>query len=574
MKQILFSPTLRKRKPKITSQESLVNPHLLEQELSKLWGEAQDLCAHNKLDEAYTKLTPYCVQINDSKYTSFLNLAGLIALQLNKHDDGLSLLSQSNTLDPDQIEVHYNLSIIYRQKKDYKSALSHLSKSLELNPKHQDSLYNRANILETLGFYESALLDMQQLIQLDQSANIYNLFGLIEKGLKNYPHALKLFNQALKLDPQNIQILNNLAIIYKKNKDYSKAKHMLTKALEFNPNIPLTLNNLGFIFEETNQLDEAIKYYQKSQQLNPNPANSYNLGLAQLKIQDFRNGWINMESRWEIDSFKKKLIHSKKSRWNGEKCASILVWGEQGIGDEILYSSMLKDLEGYCQKIYYACLNHKILTVFQRSYKSIQVLSMDDITDDDFFDFHIPVASLGQFFRSNLDSFPVLNQSIVADKKIKDKFQLNTDLPLIGISWRSNAGEEKNINLSEFEPLANGQFELINLQYQITGKEKKALEAMNIKHQHDFDLFNDLEATCALIDCCDYIVTSSNINAHIAGALSKPTFLLSAKGIKQFHYWCSPTNRSLWYPSVQIVHQSKASDWHQEFTFIRNQLKS
>ena len=44
-----------------------------------------------------------------------------------------------------------------------------------------------------------------------------------------------------------------------------------------------------------------------------------------------------------------------------------------------------------------------------------------DITDDDFFDFHIPVASLGQFFRSNLDSFPVLNQSIVANKKIKDK---------------------------------------------------------------------------------------------------------------------------------------------------------
>ena len=159
----------------------MVNPHFLEQELSELWGEVQDLCAHNKLDEAYNKLTPYCLQINDSKYIPFLNLAGLIALQLNKLDDGLSWLSQSNLLDPDQIEVHYNLSIIHEQKKDYKSALNHLSKSLELNPKHPDSLYNRANILETLGFYEAALLDMQQLIQLDQSANIYNLFGLIEK---------------------------------------------------------------------------------------------------------------------------------------------------------------------------------------------------------------------------------------------------------------------------------------------------------------------------------------------------------------------------------------------------------
>ena len=269
----------------------MVNPHLLEQELSKLLGEVQDLCAQNKLDEAYTKLTPYCVQINDSKYISFLNLAGLIALQLNKLDDGFSLLNQSNTIDPDQIEVHYNLSVIYEQKKDYKSALSYLSKSLELNPKHQDSLYNRANILETLGFYEAALLDMQELIQLDQSANIYNLFGLIEDGLKNYPRALKLFNQALELDPQNIEVLNNLAISSKNNKDHTHAKNILIKTLELNPNIPLTLNNLGLIFEETNQLDQAIKHYQKSQQLDHNPANSYNLGLAQLKIQDFKNGW-------------------------------------------------------------------------------------------------------------------------------------------------------------------------------------------------------------------------------------------------------------------------------------------
>lgn len=552
----------------------MVNPHFLEQELSELWGEVQDLCAHNKLDEAYNKLTPYCLQINDSKYTPFLNLAGLIALQLNKLDDGLNLLSQSNLLDPDQIEVHYNLSTIHEQKKDYKSALNHLSKSLELNPKHPDSLNNRANILETLGFYDAALLDIQELIKLDQSANTYNLFGLIEHGLKNYPRALKLFNQSLEFDSQNIEVLNNLAITYKNKKDHAHAKNTLIKALELNPNIPLTLNNLGLIFEETYQIDEAIKYYQKSQQLDHNPANSYNLGLAQLKTQDFNNGWSNYESRWEIDSFRKKLIHTEKPRWNGEKCASILVWGEQGIGDEILYSSMLNDLKGYCHKIYYACLSQKILTLFQRSFRSIQVLSMDDITDDDFFDFHIPVASLGKFFRSGLDSFPSLNQSIKADKKIKDKFQLKTHLPVIGMSWRSNAGEEKNINLTEFEPLANDQFELVNLQYQITGKEKKALDAMNIKHQHDFDLFNDLEATCALIDCCDYIVTSSNINAHIAGALNKSTFLLSAKGVKQFHYWCSPTNRSLWYPSVQIVHQSNAKNWHQEFTFIHNQLKS
>ena len=552
----------------------MVNPHLLEQELSKVWGEVQDLCAQNKLDEAYTKLKPYCHDINNAKYTPYLNLAGLLALQLGKFDDGLSWLLKSKNLDDNQTEVHYNLSVIYQKNKDIKKALLCLTKCLEIDKNHKDALFNRANIYESIEMYTEALIDIQNLYKLERNIDVFNLFGCIQLGLRKYESAISLFSNALSLDQNNVEIMNNLAVSFKKMGDHKKVIEILSKAKSINSNFELTFNNFGVLFEEQNKLTLALENYKKSYKINKTFSNAYNLGLIELKTHDFKNGWSNYESRWEIDSFKKKLIHSKKSRWNGEKCASILVWGEQGIGDEILYSSMLNDLEGYCQKIYYACLNHKILTVFQRSYKSIQVLSMDDITDDDFFDFHIPVASLGQFFRSNLDSFPVLNQSIVANKKIKDKFQLNTDLPLIGISWRSNAGEEKNINLSEFEPLTNGQFELINLQYQITGKEKKALEAMNIKHQHDFDLFNDLEATCALIDCCDYIVTSSNINAHIAGALSKPTFLLSAKGVKQFHYWCSPTNRSLWYPSVQIVHQSKASDWHQEFTFIRNQLKS
>ena len=552
----------------------MVNPHLLEQELSKLWGEAQDLCAQNKLEEVFNKLKPYCPYINNAKYTPFLNLAGLIALQLGKFDDGQSWLLKSKNLDANQADVHYNLSVIYQKNKDVKKALLCLKKCLVIDKNHKDALFNRANIYESIEMYTEALIDIQNLYKLERNIDVFNLFGCIQLGLRKYESAISLFSSALSLDQNNIEIMNNLAISFKKMGDHKKVIEILSKAKSINSNSELTFNNFGVLFEEQNKLKLALENYKKSYKINKTFSNAYNLGLIELKTQDFNNGWSNYESRWEIDSFKKKLINTKKSRWNGEKCASILVWGEQGIGDEILYSSMLNDLAGYCQKIYYACLNHKILTLFQRSFRSIQVLSMDDITDDDFFDFHIPVASLGQFFRSNLDSFPVLNQSIVADKKIKDKFQLNTDLPLIGMSWRSNAGEEKNINLSEFEPLANGQFELINLQYQITGKEKKALDAMNIKHQHDFDLFNNLEATCALIDCCDYIVTSSNINAHIAGALNKSTFLLSAKGVKQFHYWCSPTNRSLWYPSVQIVHQSNAKNWHQEFTFIRNQLKS
>ena len=105
-------------------------------ELAALWKHAQELCDKNKLEDALEHLAPICSEINDSEYTSFLNLAGLIALNLDKNEIGFSWLLKSYKLDPDQVEVNYNLSIIYENKKDHKAAVGHLSKALEIDPRN------------------------------------------------------------------------------------------------------------------------------------------------------------------------------------------------------------------------------------------------------------------------------------------------------------------------------------------------------------------------------------------------------------------------------------------------------
>ena len=279
MKQILFSPTLRKRKPKITSQESLVNHHLLEQELSKLWGEAQDLCAQNKLDEAYTKLKPYCHDINNAKYTPYLNLTGLLALQLGKFDDGLSWLLRSKNLDDNQAEVHYNLSVIYQKNKDIKKALLCLTKCLEIDKNHKDALFNRANIYESIEMYTEALIDIQNLYKLERNIDVFNLFGCIQLGLRKYESAISLFSSALSLDQNNIEIMNNLAISFKKMGDHKKVIEILSKAKSINSNFELTFNNFGVLFEEQNKLKLALENYKKSYKINKTFSNAYNLGL-------------------------------------------------------------------------------------------------------------------------------------------------------------------------------------------------------------------------------------------------------------------------------------------------------
>lgn len=539
--------------------------------LTDLWGKAQELCSINKHENALKLLTPLCNVINNSEHTSFLNLAGLIALNLNKIEVGFSWLEKSYRLDPDQIEVNYNLSIIYENQKNYKKALEHLSQSLRIDPIHPDCLFNRANIYEKLSLYDDALIDIKKLIKIEQSADIYNLYGLIQSGCKNFNQAISLFKQALDLDSNNVMYLNNLAIAYKDNNNIEQAMKILNIALELDSEEPLTLNNLGLIFEEQNQLGKAIENYKKSYSIKKGNANSNNLGIAQLKIQDFTNGWKNHESRWKINSYRKKMISTHKPLWGGFKCESILVWGEQGIGDEIVYLSMLNDLKKYCKNIYYASLSNKTIPLFKNSFKNIKVLSMDEISNDNFFDYHIPVASLGQYLRLNIDSFKNFKKYLFVDQDIKNKLQEKFNKPLIGISWRSNASNSKNIDLNEFKKLLHPDYQIVNLQYQLSSKEMQKLDSFGIKYL-ELELFDDMDTTAALIDCCDFVVTASNVNAHLAGALNKKTFLLSASGVKQFHYWMSPTSNSIWYPSVQIINQRNNSNWTKDFELIYNQI--
>ena len=75
------------------------------------------------------------------------------------------------------------------------------------------------------------------------------------------------------------------------------------------------------------------------------------------------------------------------------------------------------------------------------------------------------------------------------------------------------------------------------------------------------DNFNDLNGLTSLIDMCNFVITVSNTNAHISGALGKETFLLLPKGKGKLWYWCSLNNRSIWYNSIRIIKQNKIDGW-------------
>jgi ADP-heptose:LPS heptosyltransferase len=118
--------------------------------------------------------------------------------------------------------------------------------------------------------------------------------------------------------------------------------------------------------------------------------------------------------------------------------------------------------------------------------------------------------------------------------------------------------------LCELKPLLElTEIKFVNLQYKSSKDDIEEIRRMglDIINFPDVNIYDDIESLCSIIDACDFVVTISNINAHLAGALGKETYLLSAKGKAKHFYWQQNQEENLWYPSVKIFEQSNFGDW-------------
>jgi ADP-heptose:LPS heptosyltransferase len=114
------------------------------------------------------------------------------------------------------------------------------------------------------------------------------------------------------------------------------------------------------------------------------------------------------------------------------------------------------------------------------------------------------------------------------------------------------------------------------LQYGETSKEIKNISdhyGIEIISIDEIDNFNDIDGLASLIDACDYIVTSSNVTAHIAGALNKKTYLLIPYSEGKIWYWGESENKSLWYPSIGIYRCGINNLWSDPIQKITTELK-
>jgi len=324
-------------------------------------------------------------------------------------------------------------------------------------------------------------------------------------------------------------------------------------------------------------LEDALANHPSAAEVEGRLANMY---LAQARLAE---AWPLFESRLRRQRGSTPRPLPPVPQWTGEALAgrSILIWREEGIGDEIRFSSCLPDLLDVLDAhITYEC-DARLKGLYARSFPKITVRE-EDLThaDIDKFAVHMPVGSLPGMFRRSLSEFPVDGAFLKADPERIAAWRHRLDQlgpgPKIGAGWRSlNAGWHKlplHSDLNDWKPIAAvDHTHLISLQSGLRGGEIETAAANGVSvHRFDeLDIDNDMENAAALMLALDAVVSCQCWLLHLGGALGVKVYTFNARP----NPYLMDQDTNPWAPSVEVIYREHGAAWTTAMTEIANRLR-
>ena len=152
-------------------------------------------------------------------------------------------------------------------------------------------------------------------------------------------------------DPRLSEIVFSVMMALITGNRVAEARNMVDKYYpKISDNNPNIINLHAKINQAEENFAESVKYFEMNEVLRDGEQVGiearWNKSLLQLQYGDLQNGWENYEVRWDWDRFPTRKFEFSFPKWEGEKLAgkSILLWGEQGIGDEVLFLTLLPNL--------------------------------------------------------------------------------------------------------------------------------------------------------------------------------------------------------------------------------------
>tara|TARA_B100000989_G_scaffold69179_1_gene48308 strand:- start:9028 stop:10542 length:1515 start_codon:yes stop_codon:yes gene_type:complete len=498
--------------------------------------------------------------------------------------------------------------------------------NIKINP--NDPLFNfqKANLFVKENKLEKAILYYNKTIRFGEPKLAFSALinqGIIFKKVRKFYNAKNCFKKAKIIFPQSWQSYKNLADIYFELEEYEKALQYYEKS-EKKKNKDLSINKANTLrylgrYQESRDILENILSKNSSDFLA-----SYNLSNVYLDLGLFKRSLLQFKKTIEIgtdnydvlncysrinfqlniphefrkyhhfrckirDQFAIPILQKEKSKYKLSEVMKvsskkILFYAEQGIGDEIFFSSLLNGfnqknknkIDIYCSK--------RLKDIFKDSFTNHNIYTEEDLDKKNKFqdyDFQLPIGSLLESFEYEKKSELLGKQYLFSDKNLNLKWEKKLEKVRnlkIGVSWFGGLKKfqqfKRNLPLDNFLDIFPKNVSLINLQHGLSKKKIQDHRNLILNKILDFKEINPLENLddyFALVYRLDLIVTCDNSLAHIAGALGKKTFLLLPK-ISDYR-WGIKSNKTPFYNSIRIFRQIKNNSWVHPFKMVSEEIR-
>ncbi|AWK85853.1 tetratricopeptide repeat protein [Azospirillum thermophilum] len=525
-----------------------------------------------------------------------LHLAGLITLRRGEAAEAAGLLARAVAADPGNGAGHAALADALQALGRMEAAERALRHAAAAQPDNAGVLVNRAVLLIRLGREEEARCCILRALRLRPDLPLaHTHLGNLANSLSgDLVQAAACHRRALALDPAGADALSNLGIMLYGLDRFVEAERLLTRATLVDPGFAEAWTNRGNALDSLGRVAEAEACHRRAADLRPDlPEPHVNLGLllrragrptdaaeacrqaiardgrsaqahynlAHLLLEDgqLRAGWTEHEWRFATPQFLGQRRRFTAARaWKGENVSRsrLLVWREQGVGDEILFASCYGELLNRAGHLVIEC-DRRLASLFARSFPGATVRA--ETVDPRDIDVQVAAGSLPRLLRPELRRFPDRPSWLVPDPALVEAWRerlaaLGPGLR-VGIAWRSQlvTAERRGAyaTLEAFAPLfAVPGLTFVNLQYGECEAELQAAEdrfGRRIHRWADLNLKDDFEGAAALTANLDLVISPAVSAGELAGALGVPVWRFCGPDWTQLGTAVRP-----WFPSMRL----------------------
>jgi tetratricopeptide (TPR) repeat protein len=556
----------------------------------------------------------------DPRSSDALNNRGCALAQLGRRAEALLDFRKAAAITPDAPDLLANLGNCLAELGELESALEYFDRALRWHANHIAALIKKSDVLNRLRRYPEAhaCADSAVLLAPDSSQALNNR-GIALRGLGRFKEALASHERALALDPHYVDALINRGAVLQDLKRHEEALASFDAILALEPDYAAAHHNRGNVLQDLARHEEALAAYERALALKPDFVDAQfgrgnalrdlkrreealaayeralalrpdyadvhvNAGLCRLQSGDFERGWRDYEWRWRSEYLALKTPGVGKPAWDGSQLdGALLAWGEQGLGDQILYLGMLPELAPRARRLIVA-VESRLVPLAQRSFPAVEVVPLPDAFSRSDFDRQVPLGSIGTHLRRRWADFPrdrpaYLKADPARSRQLRDELAGEGEL-VCGLSWFSTnvrVGRQKSIRLGDLRGMLSiPGVRFVDLQYGDTGAERAALQretGLELAHVDAVDNLNDIDGVAALINACNIVMTVSNTTAHLAGALGKRVVVMLPFAQGRFWYWHDSREDSPWYPSARLFRQPAIGDWASVVDRVTRELK-